>query len=73
MQIQVTIESASAILHNKEFTVKQGNRVILRDKISGKISSTFSKRYELECDSSELSVQFSDGNDLAMHISASII
>ncbi len=72
-QIQVTISSAHVVLSNKEFTVTDGNKVLLRDTISGKLSSKFIRQYQVETPTGVLSAQFTDGDMPELTISASLI
>lgn len=69
-QLKVEFSSSGIILRNVAFQVWQGDRVLVEDALSGKLTNTFARSYDVDADDSALSVQLPAGSISGLNVKA---
>lgn len=71
-RVKVEFSSNSIILKNTEFQVLQGDRVLVEDSLSGKISDVFIRHYDVIADGGPVSVRFTKGDIPGLNVKAAL-
>lgn len=71
-RVKVEFSSSGIVLKNTEFQVLQGDRVLVEDSLSGKISDVFIRHYDVIADGGPVSVRFTKGDIPGLNVKAAL-
>lgn len=71
-KLVVNIYSDGVVLDNVMFTVMQGDLLLVEDSVSGKISTVFTRTYQVEAGEGDVSVLLQDGQIQGLTFTASL-
>lgn len=70
--VKIEFSSDGIVIMHAGFKVLQGNRVLVEDSLSGKISDVFVRHYEVCADDSPVSIQFTKGDIPGLNVKATL-
>lgn len=70
--VKVEFSSDSTVINHAAFQVLQGDRVLVEDSLSGKISDVFIINYDVSANDSPVSVRFTNGDVPGLNVKAVI-
>lgn len=71
-RLKVELSSCGVVLNNTVFRVLQGERLIIEDRLSGKITDVFTRQYDVNAGTGELSVHLPAGNIPGLNVKATL-
>lgn len=71
-RVKIELSSSGIVLNNVEFQVLQGDRVLVEDSLSGKISDVFIRHYDVSADGGPVSVRFTKGDIPGLNVKAAL-
>ncbi|ELC6410532.1 MULTISPECIES: hypothetical protein [Enterobacteriaceae] len=70
--VKIEFSSDGIVIMHAGFKVLQGNRVLVEDSLSGKISDVFVRHYEVRADDGPVSIQFAKGDIPGLNVKATL-
>ena len=71
-RVKVEFSSDGIVIEHAAFQVLQGERVLIEDSLSGKISDVFVRNYDVSADDSPVSVRFTNGDVPGIDVAAAL-
>ncbi len=71
-RVKVEFSSGGIVLNNAEFQVLKGDRVLIEDSLSGKISDVFIRNYDVSADGGHVSCRFTKGDIPGLNVTATL-
>ena len=71
-RLKVELSSCGVVLNGTVFRVLQGERLLVEDCLSGKITDVFTRLYEVNADDGELSVHLPAGSIPGLNVKATL-
>ncbi|MCS2146888.1 hypothetical protein [Scandinavium manionii] len=71
-RVKVEFSSDGIVIKHTSFQVVQGDRVLVEDSISGKISDVFVRNYDVNADGGPVSVLFAKGGIPGLNVNATL-
>ncbi|EBH3052656.1 hypothetical protein AA800_21210 [Salmonella enterica subsp. enterica serovar Paratyphi B] len=71
-RVKIEFSSGGIVIKHTGFKVLQGDRVLVEDFLSGKISDVFVRHYQVCADHSPVSIQFTKGDVPGLNVKATL-
>lgn len=71
-RVKVEFSSDGTVINHAAFQVLQGERVLIEDSLSGKISDVFVRNYDVSADDNPVSVRFTNGDAPGLNVKAAL-
>lgn len=71
-RVKVEFSSDGTVINHAAFQILQGDRVLVKDSLSGKISDVFVRYYDISADDSPVSVRFTNGGVPGLNVKAAL-
>lgn len=71
-RVKVEFSSEGIVIKHAVFQVLQGDRVMVEDSLSGKISDVFIRNYDVSANDSPVSVRFTNGDVPGLNVTAAL-